>query len=131
EKTTQAQQQTHIIYTKNDFTKDNQQKETTHRLPVLWQTCTYEINGLELPEPEDHCPFPLQFFAIADFKGILQNPEVVERPYHETEPPAGSKSKRLIEKVRTLFLDDKDLVTPLSPGEQGERGLTYESYQLA
>ncbi len=131
EKTIAAQQQVHVIYTKNDFTKDNQQRETVHRLPVLWQTCTYEINGLTPPQPETPCDSPLQLFVISDFKDILQNPAVGERPYHVIEPPSECQSKRLIEKVRTLFLNDDDLTSPLQMGEQGQRGLTYENYQLA
>lgn len=128
--TIQAQGQTHVIYTQNEYTKDNRRGERSYRLPVLWQSKTYELNGLS-PEVPEACETPLALFKIADFKGILAQNALQERPYQEIDAPPGQKSKRLIEQVRTLFLKDEDLATPMPAGEQGERGLPYENYQLA
>ncbi|MFN0217011.1 MAG: SpvB/TcaC N-terminal domain-containing protein, partial [Saprospiraceae bacterium] len=131
EKAIQAQRQMHIVYTRNEFTVDNQRGDHSYRLPVLWQTSAYELNGLLPARPEEHCDPSISLFKIADFKGILLDNTVVERPYHEIETPQDQRSKRLIERVRTLFLNDADLSSALPLGEQGQRGLPYENYQLA
>lgn len=132
EKAVLAQRQTHVIFTKNEFTIDNQRGERSYRLPVLWQTCAYEINGLA-PQTADKeaCSDNLALFKIVDFKGLLKRPNVVERPYQQIEAPEGQYSKRQIEQVRSIFLDDEDFVSPLPLGMQGAKGLPYEQYQLA
>ena len=130
EKAVQAQRQIHVLYTKNDYTKDNQQLIESYRLPVLCQTRTYELNGFEKELLPD-CDSGIDLYKIKDFKGVLNKKEVVERLYQELAPSQYKKTKRLIEHVKTLFLDDSDLKKPLPFGEQGTRGLVYENYQLA
>lgn len=132
ERAVQAQRQSHVIITKNEYTADNQRGERSYRLPVLWQTRAYEINGL-YPKSTDNeaCSDDLTLFSITDFKGLLKRTDVVERPYQQIAAPEGQYSKRQIEQVRSIFLDDEDLVSPLPLGMQGARGLPYEQYQLA
>lgn len=132
EKAVQAQRNTHVIFIKNDFTTDNQRGDHSYRLPVIWQTRAYEINGLApKTKHKEDCSDNLDLFSIADFKGLLQHPDLAERPYQQIEAPEGQYSKRQIEQVRSIFLDDKDLVSPLALGVQSAKGLPYEQYQLA
>lgn len=130
QKVRQAQAQVYITYSKNEFTADIHQSAVTHRLPVPWQTRMYELNGLETGRPL-LSGGKINLYRLTDFKRILENPAITERPYANLAAPAGQMGKRLIEHTRTLYLNDDDLKTPLAAGVSGRLGLTYENYQLA
>ena len=83
EKTIASQRQTHIIYTQNDFTIDNQQQITSYRLPVTWQTCTYELNGIEKSK-QDLLLFSCSSFPVKKKTMLLNLYALLIKVKHQT-----------------------------------------------
>jgi len=116
----------HIVYSENEYTNDigslwDESRDFRHR--ELCEAKTYELTGVE---PEN------DFFQLEELRHAAERATELE---HQQSTTASAVEKRLIEHVRTLFLDiedaDKAFQQPLPWKKQNRLGLAYESYQLA
>ncbi|XLS29485.1 SpvB/TcaC N-terminal domain-containing protein [Flavobacteriaceae bacterium M23B6Z8] len=118
------QTKTHIIFSKNSFTKyrsgttvqDDIDLPHAYRLRQPYETKTYELTGLS--------PSGAQF-QFSEVKNVLSSATVIE---YQNSPSSGIQ-KRLIEHSRSLYR--KDDLSKHDPGFFDTLGLLYESYQLA
>jgi len=96
------------------------------RLPLPWQLKTYDVTGP--PHPGYYSLAELRICQLGDapFR-IAQTLPVDTIPYQQV--PGGSRQQRLIEHVRTVYLDDN--LSPLPVMQLGRLGLKYEDYKLA
>jgi len=118
--TQQAQSQTLITYTKNQFTNDINTPEA-YRLRLPSATETYELKGVAKSST---------LYAISDFETILDTAATLEYQQLDTNPAPGTPQKRLIEKVCTLYRGN-NLTSPLPLHKLESLALPFESYQLA
>ncbi|MFN0252801.1 MAG: SpvB/TcaC N-terminal domain-containing protein [Kofleriaceae bacterium] len=126
-----VQRELHLAYSEHRYTNDIDGPDI-YRLRVPYQETTFELTGVT-PAAGDG------YFTREELRALqlsrLHQPadaalaEVIELPYHHL-PAVPGPHKRLVEEVRTLFLD-ADLETPLALGTLGHLGLPYESYKLA
>nr|WP_320014185.1 SpvB/TcaC N-terminal domain-containing protein [uncultured Desulfobacter sp.] len=122
-----AQQQNHIIVSRNSFAQFRHNDQLSHDLdePTVYRTRlpnesqTYEITGI---------PAQNELFQIEELQNILEDTATSEIPYHAS--PDGSPQRRLIEHVQTRYRED-DFVTPMPFGEAASLALPYENHQLA
>jgi|CXWL01.1.fsa_nt_gi RHS repeat-associated protein len=118
--TQQAQSQTLITYTKNQFTNDINTPEV-YRLRLPSATETYELKGVVKSR---------SLYAISDFETILDTAATQEYHQLDINPVSGTPQKRLIEKVCTLYRGN-NLTSPLPLHKLESLALSFESYQLA
>lgn len=120
----------HIVYQEtrycNDLDDPNQHDD--YRLGMPCEVTTYELTFFR--------PGSGVYFTIDDLRQYRLSDvhqtsglAVKEWAYHETAT-GNEPGKRLVECVRTLFFND-DLSGPRDFGQEGPRGLPYESYKLA
>jgi RHS repeat-associated protein len=120
-----VQQETHLVYTKNSFTRLDSTTAVSvnhHRLPLPSEVKTYELTGIH---PRNGFYFTLSELRNANIVSV------VEIPYHSL-PDITSQipQKRGVEQVRILYFND-DLKTSLPFGIHNYLGLPYETYKLA
>ncbi|CAN5793742.1 hypothetical protein BH11BAC3_BH11BAC3_12900 [soil metagenome] len=125
------QEKINIIYTENNFTvtanpddttdplKEIIDTDTDYRLPVLYETKTYELTGFE--------PGADIYFSIDEIKNQLST---THNRHYEIPITDGLYEKRLIEHIKTQFFKN-DLSNPLDFGKMQSLLLPYQSYQLA
>jgi RHS repeat-associated protein len=114
----QKQAQTHIVYSRHQYTNDIRTAEA-YRLRKVAASETFEIIGL---------PSSQTYFQVRDFENILAGGSS-EVQYHENSTP-GNTQRRLIESINVLYNRD-DLSGPLPFGVMESKGINHESYQLA
>jgi RHS repeat-associated protein len=97
-----------------------------HRLPLPWQVKTYDVTGPA--HPGYYSLGELHSYQLGDqpFRNT-QTVTVKTIPYQQV--PDGTLQQRLIELVRTIYLDDN--LSPLAVMKLGRLGLKYEDYKLA
>ncbi len=105
-----------LTYSESGFTNAIEEANV-YQAPLPAEARTYELTGLS--------PAGKRFTFAEVLRDIS---EVSEIPYEAT--PDGTKQKRLIEHVRTLYRKN-DLSGALPFGEVESLALPYESYQLA
>lgn len=114
-------EQTTALFTlsENAFTNliDN---PTAYRTPAPSETRTYDVTRPTRPDDS-------VVYSFSELQAIAN--QALEIPYEAT-PDLTTIQKRLIEKVRVLYLKD-DLSGPLPPGQIDSLGLNYETYKLA
>ncbi len=115
--TQDAQGTIRILATQRSYTQEVS-SDLLWRIPVSCGMDTWELSSI---------PQSGGLYNVSDFQDILTT-ATTEIDYQT--PPSGAPERRLIESSRTLFLHS-DLENSLAYGTQGERGLVYESYQLA
>jgi len=135
----QVQGERHLAYTETRYTNDVIQNDDNHRLRMPCEVESYELTGFS--------PARGFYFDLSDLRGFRLSDSlpnqgataIANKPYHEL-PQIGLATKRLVERVRTLFLNDDAtgpdaptdfLKKPLPLGTLGRLGLTYEQYKLA
>ncbi len=119
-----AQKSTHIIFTQNTYAKysedgsdyDDLDLPHAYRLRVPHEIKTFEITG-KSPSGD--------VFTVSEFEDTLSTATALD--YHES--PGVGESKRLIEHLKTRYLDNN--LNALSFGYFDAIGLEYENYQLA
>lgn len=112
------QSKTHVIFSENLFTNKIDDEED-HLLPVLYETKTHEITGLQ-PQPDG-------YFSIEQIRNDFQLASPIA--FHDL-PVLGQKEKRLINDQMILFYQN-DLTGPLPAGVIESLLLPYQSLQLA
>ena len=111
--------ETHVVYTESDFTIALD-TEAAYRLPLPSEVRTFELTGtLRLSEVE--------LFTV---ESLLRAGVDAAEIHYEDSQAEGLLQKRLIERVRTLYLKD-DLSAPLPLGELESLALPFESYKQA
>jgi RHS repeat-associated protein len=112
-----------VTYTVNEVTNAIDEPDA-YRSPLPAETRTYELTGLE---PENGAAR----FSFDEWTrdGFALPASATEIPYEQTADN-GSRQKRLIEHVRTLYRDDA-LTTLLPLGTAEPLALPGESYKLA
>ena len=98
----QEQAKTIIAYSQNQFTNDVVSDET-YRLRLPSEAKTFELKGIVKIGA---------FYAINDFKNILDTANEVAYHLVNDEPSSGVPQKRLIEHIKTNYRNN-DLVTVL------------------
>jgi len=122
-----AQQQTHIIISKNSFAQfrlngqlvDDLDAPDVYRTRLPYESQSYEITGITSEN---------NLFQIEELQNILEEGATSEIPYHASAD--GTAQRRLLEHVQTRYRDD-DFLTPLAFGEAASLALPFEDYQLA
>lgn len=120
----EAQTQTHIIYTQNSFTQyhdgstegDDIDLPHAYRLRLPYEIKAYELRGFS---PVDG------LFQLSELGDALASATSIA--YHES--PGTGRESRLIEHVKSRYLDDR--LNPLPFGRFDTLGMPFESYQLA
>ncbi|WP_372950606.1 SpvB/TcaC N-terminal domain-containing protein [Mariniphaga sp.] len=118
------QTKTHIIYTQNSFAKyndgisdfDDIDLPHAYRYRLPHETKTYELTGFT-PSSD--------IFNLSELENAL--PQATEIGYHES--PGGGKKIRLIEHIKSNYLDDN--LNELPFGFFDTLGLPFQNYQLA
>ena len=118
--TQQAQNQTHIIYTRNRFTNDIDTSDA-YRLRLPSETATYELKGVTKSGT---------LYEVSNFTDILDSAVEVEYQQIDTNPIPGNPQKRLIEHACTLYRSN-NLLSALPLHGLESLALPFESYQLA
>jgi RHS repeat-associated protein len=120
------QEKTHITYTENRVT--NKPRETDwYRIGLPIETRTYELSNV--PRANTNAPKTQADMPYTADELLAAVANAAEIPYEAT-PNNNAAQKRLIERVRTLYLKD-DLSAPLLLGEVESLALPYASYQMA
>ena len=120
--TQQAQSQTFINYTQNQYTNDVF-GDHTHRLRLASELKTYELKGVSKVNT---------YYSINELTDILDDLNSDTAFYHEIDKPlvSGKAQKRLIEHTRSIYYkDDLSNVLPLHQLES--LAFPFENYQLA
>ncbi|MEM9546241.1 MAG: SpvB/TcaC N-terminal domain-containing protein [Bacteroidota bacterium] len=118
------QTKTHIIYTQNNFAKyndgisvfDDIDLPHAYRLRMPHETKSYELTGFS-PAAD--------WFDLAELEDALLNSSEIDY----LESPSVGKENRLIEHVKSNYLDDN--LSALNFGFFDTLGLSNENYQLA
>lgn len=111
------QTRTFITYNESDFT-DPVTDTHVYRLPLPSEVRTYELTGIAVSG------------TLHTVDGLLNSIQSGTEIQYEDEPTGTTTQKRLIERVRTLYLKD-DLNGPAAFGVLESRALAFESYKLA
>jgi RHS repeat-associated protein len=115
------QSKQHITCVWNDYTDASLNLENDYRLPLLWQSRTYEITN-------NPPPLVASYFSIAEMEDASNPLKWTNILYHEI--PAGVLTRRLIEWVRTKFRAD-DGIAILDFGKLKPKSLVHETYKAA
>ncbi len=91
-----------------------------YRAPAPSETCAYELTRPTRPDES-------VVYSFTELEALAN--QAIKIPY-ETMPNPSVAQKRLIEKVRVLYLKN-DLSGSLPPGQMDSLGLLYETYKLA
>lgn len=122
--TQQAQAETHIIFTKNQYTNDVESPDAW-RLRLPSEVETFALKGVAKTG---------DFYAVGDFEHTLSNDptKAEEIAYHELDaiPAPGIIQRRKIEHIRSTFYRN-DLTGPLPLHALESRAIPFENYQLA
>lgn len=100
--TQQVQDRTNIVYTENLFTNDVIEDDE-YRLRLPSEVKTYELKGVAKAGT---------FYSVSDFENVLSNSTEVSYHQLETDPPATTSQKRMIEHARSSFYGN-DLTSTL------------------
>ena len=125
--TRDEQNKTIIVYTKNNFTKDDLtddvSKPDLFRLPLTSETETFELKGVAKTGA---------YFSPSDFNEILLDANSTVAQYFEIDkiPDDDKAQRRLIEHVRSVYYKN-DLSGPLPLHQLESLALPFENYQLA
>jgi len=120
QETQDAQAETIISYVQNQFTNDVIE-EAQYRLRLPSEVKTYSLKGINKTTA---------LYGLGDFDDVLNLANEVGYEEVTATPPVGQSQKRLIEHVRSIYLDN-DLETLLPLHQLHSLGFAYESYQLA
>ena len=148
----EVQGETHIAYTELRYTTDVQHDVSGQawraasgvalrhrRLRVPCETLTHELKaipkrGTRYYTPQDFTPLDLSAHYGHRAGELAPAVRVVAKAYHDASV-GNVPQQRLVEHTRTRYFDDASEsappANPLSFGQHGPRGLTYESYKLA
>ena len=131
-----VQKERHLAYSETRYTEDfgtkHEDKDAAldnHRLRLPCEVLTYELTGIK---PKSGLYFTLNELQAFQLSQVHQKSGTIvpDIPYHQI-PDHVKPEKRLVEQVRTLFFDEKNLIKPLPFRQHGRLGLTFEAYKLA
>ncbi|WP_051034209.1 SpvB/TcaC N-terminal domain-containing protein [Streptomyces sp. SS] len=126
-----VQAELHAVYTESRTTDPLPPDADRHRLPLPCETRTYELTGVGPAQAGDGRWVTLdglRRFRLGERHQTGGTP-VAELDHHRL-PDRTTPQKRLLELVRTLFLDET-LAAPLPLGGLTARALPYGTYTLA
>lgn len=141
----EVQKELHVAYTETVYTQDLSEHDypDVNRLRLPCEVQTYELTGIRPEDLEDRTTTDRRdtlYFTIDELRKywLSERYQTTGTPvsrldYHKV--PDGSRQKRIVEHIRTLYFDDaSDTMPPTNSlpfGQHGPRGLKYEDYKLA